>query len=1110
MPKIINSPKIIYNFKAIKKMGIKPMNSLIIDHKHGRSGIMQVKSKKCISLLLAVAILLGTTSYPSAETSILKLDGTQSGWAEEELTQAYNLNLTFPGVMNNFRKNITREEFCILAIKLYEGLSGNKAIGGENPFTDTNNEDIVKAYHLGIVKGISETLFAPNKDITRQEICVMIHRTLKASLTGIEESFSGDFPFLDQNQIASWAIDSVKFAYGNDIMKGIGNNLVGPLQNTTREQAIVLMKRTYVSFIDGESKEPLPIDDSGTISTYNKSLNLISPLENYRAMKDGNLFFPTYDKRIQLYVATGETKPLGKPSIGPITQQPINLKMTATTQQKNVYTESTMTAFVDRDGDSRRWFYFNLKDASAASKVIWQVSQIQYNGFETTWKNPVGLLATGEVGAATREFQIDFSGLKVVSTDNISRVALNTNIINTNIINTNIINTDTLKLKTGYNPITSNRSVYYVRAIPVDKLGKPIGDPGKGIAVIYGEKVAETNYGEKIGSDFQLWVPINSGGIGSGEYPNYPIYRDVFRVEPGTQNQWLFHFNGIDQSARKIVLQFSTEKFPTTGGGWPNSPNIIHELEYTLPIDPIHQNYPNTVSADISKFVEPANQMKQGDLISYYVRGVELKDSLNPGEYEVSYSSPITMKYGFGEPINYYSDDPYKYTNRLDYSLPDITIKEYKKAEWPDKDYMEHYYVFREPKWNEIKSKFKNTQTGEILYPYMSHIAYYKNQGIDSPDEYETQVIPRVLSLNTKVHIPEPEEEDQSWYQQLYEGVANFFKDLGNVIKTITNQISDAYARLKEELIMFVVNLCPVDALKGYFKTALEAWANYGLMWLGIPPTLPNFNQLAEMSMDYYVQVVLTETGIPQNEWTEELVEDLTMEMGEQIDKAANYADKNPIDAPFLKLDPDFMYRPAYVDLELRNSTSKPTVPGMIEMNVTFEFGFYDIGDPVNPISLQVPSNYYGTSEAAWVDNARYSDHFYKGLNGFSVNYNQGHKAIYDVFLPMKKVKVPTLQGNDETTIRVYLEPFKNGTFTRYPGAEGADSLDFENIYFNNGNKKYTYFSLSGRFPTAREFYLSSENIFYADPDTKYYYYNESSAKLGEKIQRPVSVDWKK
>ncbi len=1092
------------------------------------------KIKKALSFLLVFAILFGSSSSLMAETQPSIFDGTQSSWAEEELIEAYNLDLTYPGVMNSYRKNITREEFCILAVRLYEALSGNQAMGGVNPFQDTSNMDIVKAYHLGIVKGISATEFAPYKDITRQEICVMIHRTLKVALTGIEEGYSGEFPFSDQNRIATWAIDSVRFAYGNDIMKGIGNNLIGPLQNTTREQAIVLMKRTYVSFKDGEPQEPiepdpgtlLPEDNSGTISTYKNVLNLTNPLDDFRAMAEGNLFFPKYDDRIDLYVATGEAKPLGKPSTGSMVLQPINLKLLSTEQQKNIYTDSTMSSFVDREGETRRWFYFNLKNAAGASKVVWQVSQVQFNGFESNWRNPLGLLASGEVGAGTNEFQIDFSKIDIASGDDIIKVALNTSLINTNLINldtiktdtintdlikTNTINIDDLKLKTGYNPITSSRSVYYVRAIPIDSLGKPIGDPGMGMAVIYGEKIPEVNYDGNIDSDFQLWVPWESGGIGGGEHPNYPEYRTVFRVEPRLENNRLFHFNGIDPSTERIILQFSTEKFPASGGAWPNTPNIIHEVEYDLPVPFVHTNYPNTVMVDIAKFAKPLNEMKEGDAIKYYVRGLALKPSVTPGEYQVSYSSPLTMEYEFGTPVNYYSDNPYKYVNKLPYSLPDINIKKYVKPRWPDKNYLEHYYVYRAPKWNEIQSKFKNTETGEILYPYMTHIAYYKDKGIDTPDEYEKEMIPRVLAKYTKVHIPKPDDDDETWYQQLFAGVVNFFKDLAGVVKTIVNQVSDAYARLKDKLIMFVVDLCPIDALKGYFKATLEAWANYGLMWLGIPPTLPNFDQLAEMSMDYYVQVVLTETGIPQSEWTETLVEDITIEMGRQLDEAANYADKNPIDAPFLKLDPDFMYRPAYVEIELDNPTDKPTVPGMIELNVTFEFGHYDIVNAASGLYLEFPSHYAYSSDAAWQNRTTYVNHFEKGLNGYTVDYYQGDRAVYDVFIPMKEVKVPSLMDGESTKMLVYLEPFKMGGFTRYPGAEGVSYVDFENMYFNNGNKKLTYFNLRGIFPKAEEFYLDADNVFYLDPETEYVYYNESKApKTSERVQKPVSVDWNK
>ena len=196
-------------------------------------------------LILSMALLMPAASFASSTT--LNLDGTQSSWAESELKQAYSYGLSYPGVMSSYKKEITREEFSTLGVKLYEGLSGNKAVAGTNPFTDTRNTEVLKAYKLKIINGKSPTGFYPYDKITRQEIAVMITRTLNAS--GISTKVtSTSFPFTDKGQVSSWALDAMQFVYSNGIMKGIDSSRIGPLQNTSREQAIVLIKRTYEKY----------------------------------------------------------------------------------------------------------------------------------------------------------------------------------------------------------------------------------------------------------------------------------------------------------------------------------------------------------------------------------------------------------------------------------------------------------------------------------------------------------------------------------------------------------------------------------------------------------------------------------------------------------------------------------------------------------------------------------------------------------------------------------------------------------------------------------------------------------------------------------------------
>jgi len=731
---------------------------------------------------------------------------------------------------------------------------------------------------------------------------------------------------------------------------------------------------------------------------------------------------------------------------------------------------------------------FTLKNAISAKKIVWQVSSSPFVGYKENWKTPIGLIASGEADASLGEFEIDFANLKKTSS---------------------LINIGLIGSTAPYKPIEQKHATYYVRAVAVDSFGVPIGDPGKGIAVLYGERVIDYNPSEKISSTFQVWTPIVPGGNFSGEFLDLPEFRSVFRVDPRYNENRLFYYNGIDSSYNKIAIQIATEPFPSTGGGWPNTPNIIFEKEYTMPITTIYADYPNSIYVDFSKFAKPASQMKEGQYIRYYLRGVAFKKSTAPGIDNVEYSTPVTIEYGYNPPVTWYSDSPYTSVTVLKISKPDVKILNYTKPQWPDKNYMHHYYVYTAPKANEIVCNWRNINTNEVLYPYMGpYIQSYASQGINNAQDYETKVIPRVLAVGTKVYFPTPKEEDKSWWQQLFEGIVNFFKDLAHATKTIVNQISTSYANLKSGLVNFVVDFCPIESLKGPFKTALESYLNYGLMSIGIPPTLPNFDELTDQGMSYFAEVALTEAGIPVTDVTKEQFEDVVYAIGNEIDKAANHSDFNPVNAPFLKLDPDYLYKPGYVDIEVANTTNVPSIPGTFDLKVTFEIDYYNMINPIYPLTLSLPSNYSYSSDAAFANAATYREHFEYGLNGHTVNYSQGDKAIYNLFNPQIGIKVPRLAPYEKRTVRVYLNPYEGKQFSYYPEGEPVYRIDFENMYFNNGNKKFTYFNLSGRFPTAEEYMRMESSMIYLDPTVQYAFTKEAYHNANQKLQMPVSVNW--
>lgn len=175
-----------------------------------------------------------------------------SPWAAPVVNEARDENLVTDKVLVDFPAPITREEFCELAVLLYEKMTGTAAPApAANPFSDTTNPQILKAANLGIVGGVGGGKFAPNNNVTRQEIAVMLLRTLKNVMPNISTAAEFKTQFQDVSSIDSWALEAVRFMNANDIIGGQTVNGVSymlPKGNTTREQAIALVLRMYNAF----------------------------------------------------------------------------------------------------------------------------------------------------------------------------------------------------------------------------------------------------------------------------------------------------------------------------------------------------------------------------------------------------------------------------------------------------------------------------------------------------------------------------------------------------------------------------------------------------------------------------------------------------------------------------------------------------------------------------------------------------------------------------------------------------------------------------------------------------------------------------------------------
>ena len=200
----------------------------------------------------------------------------ESGWSEwfEDEAMGDNINqeifdsLIPPELQNrDLTCDITRAEFCAVAVRLYEQMGGQQldATVLDAPFADTSSDAVKKAYALGITNGVSATSFAPYTNISREQLATMLTRVYKAlNLPGwtlatddqYQLDYSGTKRFEDDKDISAYAKPSVYFMVKNEVIKGTSATTFSPRNvtpaqeaigyaNASREQALIMAVRMF-------------------------------------------------------------------------------------------------------------------------------------------------------------------------------------------------------------------------------------------------------------------------------------------------------------------------------------------------------------------------------------------------------------------------------------------------------------------------------------------------------------------------------------------------------------------------------------------------------------------------------------------------------------------------------------------------------------------------------------------------------------------------------------------------------------------------------------------------------------------------------------------------
>ena len=176
-----------------------------------------------------------------------------SAWAVEEVKKSESMGLVPMNMRGRYKMNITRAEFCKLAVTLLgkRNVISKVQSASDNPYTDTDDSDVLLATQLGIVNGKGNSKFDPYGYITREEAATMLYRSAKVLKCEMPNENEMKI-FADAHQISDWAKEAVGYVSaakdttnGKEIMGGVSKNLFSPDSYYTREQAFITIKRLH-------------------------------------------------------------------------------------------------------------------------------------------------------------------------------------------------------------------------------------------------------------------------------------------------------------------------------------------------------------------------------------------------------------------------------------------------------------------------------------------------------------------------------------------------------------------------------------------------------------------------------------------------------------------------------------------------------------------------------------------------------------------------------------------------------------------------------------------------------------------------------------------------
>ena len=166
-------------------------------------------------------------------------DLSDAAWAQEAISYLAENGVVSGMGDGSFMPNglVTREQFAVMAVKAF----GLEQTGEASEFSDVEQERWSREYidtlkSNGLISGYDDGSFMPEKNITREEMFVILHRIVNYNGLDIP-AVRDDAAFADWDSVSMYARDSVSAMYKSGLANGNENGMFDPAGMATRAMA---------------------------------------------------------------------------------------------------------------------------------------------------------------------------------------------------------------------------------------------------------------------------------------------------------------------------------------------------------------------------------------------------------------------------------------------------------------------------------------------------------------------------------------------------------------------------------------------------------------------------------------------------------------------------------------------------------------------------------------------------------------------------------------------------------------------------------------------------------------------------------------------------------